>query len=144
MTLCPQLQRLSTDHARWLADQRSARGRSVDAQCARLLSAWDREMNAHCRAEEEVLLPELTRHLSETDALVLFTLGDHVVLRRLARELRAAGEEARPAALARLLEKLEDHFRFEERTLLPTLQETIGCDRLGALADEMTIHATPR
>lgn len=98
-------------------------------------------MNAHCRAEEEVLLPELTRHVSETDALVLFTLGDHVVLRRLVRELRGTTGEACEAVLVRFLEKLEEHFRFEERVLLPTLQETIGCDRLGALAHGMTSRA---
>ena len=137
MTLCPQLRRLSACHARWLADGRRRRGKCVDEQCARLLAAWDQEMNAHCRAEEEVLLPELTRHVPETDALVVFTLGDHLVLRRLVRELRAAGDAARPAALERLLEKLEEHFRFEERTLIPALQETIGCDRLAVLADEM-------
>ena len=144
MTLCPQLHRFSSDHARWLAEERRGRGKGVDERCSRLLAAWDREMNPHCRLEEEILLPELTRHVSETDALVLFTMGDHVALRRLARELRAARPEARPAALARFLGKLEEHFRFEERTLLPTLQERIGCDRLGALVDEMTIHSTGR
>ncbi len=60
-----------------------------------------------------------------------------MVLRRLVRELRVAGDAARPAVLARLLEKLEEHFRFEERTLIPALQETIGCDRLAVLEDEM-------
>lgn len=101
-------------------------------------------MNPHCRLEEEILLPELARHVSETDALVLFTMGDHVALRRLVRELRGTTGEACEPVLARFLEKLEEHFRFEERILLPTLQETIGCDRLGALAHEMTSREAAR
>lgn len=144
MELCPQLRRLSADHARWLAAGRRWRGRSVEAQRKRLLATWDQELNPHCRVEEEILLPELTLHVPETDALVLFTIGDHLALRRLARQLRAAEPDARPVALARLLGKLEEHFRFEERTLLPALQETIGCDRLGDLAGEMAAHAPAR
>ena len=49
------------------------------------------------RAEEEVLLPELTHRVSEAAALVVFTLGDQMVLRRLVRELRAAGHQGRAA-----------------------------------------------
>jgi hemerythrin-like domain-containing protein len=89
-----------------------------------------------------VLLPELARRLSEADALVLFTLADHVVLRLLVRELRRADAPARPAAIAALRRKLAEHTAFEERTLFPAAQETLGCDRLAALEDELVRIST--
>ena len=135
MTLCPQLRRLSAEHARWLAALASPA--DADGGGARLLVLWDAEIQPHCRAEEEVLLPELARRLSEADAVVVFTIGDHLVLRRLARDLRNATGRAAVEAAAALAGKLAEHLRFEERTLLPALQETLGCDLLGALQDEL-------
>lgn len=137
MNLCPELRRLSAEHARWLA--RIARqAREDDAShAARLVALWDAEVLPHCRAEEDVLLPDLARRVSEADALIVFTLSDHVALRRLVRELRAAEGPARSAALASLEQKLAEHLAFEERTLFPALQETLGCDRLAALGSEL-------
>jgi hemerythrin-like domain-containing protein len=137
MNLCPQLRRLADEHARWLEQGRRRKGESTADQAVRLLAGWEDELVPHCRAEEEVLLPELARHLSETDAVVVFTHGDHLVLRRLARELRLAKEPSQPAAVASLLDKLAEHFRFEEQTLFPTLQQAIGCDGLARLGGEM-------
>jgi iron-sulfur cluster repair protein YtfE (RIC family) len=137
VNLCPELRRLSAEHARWLA--RIARQVQEDeaSHAARLVALWDAEVLPHCRAEEDVLLPDLARRVSEADALIVFTLGDHVALRRLVRELRAAEGQARSAALASLELKLVEHLAFEERTLFPALQETLGCDRLAALGGEL-------
>ncbi len=136
MSLCAPLRRLSAEHARWLAAL--ARPAGADGGGARLLALWDAEIQPHCRAEEVVLLPELARRLSEADAVVVFTLGDHLVLRGLARDLRNAAGPAAAVAAAALAEKLADHLAFEERTLLPVLQQTLGCDRLGQLQGELT------
>jgi hypothetical protein len=135
VSLCPQLRRLSTDHARWLEEL--ARAPSADGGGARLLALWDAEIQPHCRAEEEVLLPELARRLSEADAVIVFTSGDHLVLRRLVRDLRSATGPAAAVASAALAAKLAEHIQFEERTLLPALQETLGCDLLGELQGEL-------
>jgi hemerythrin-like domain-containing protein len=135
VTLCPPLRRLSADHARWLAALATPAG--ADGGGARLLALWDAEIQPHCRAEEEVLLPELARRLSEADAVVVFTNGDHLVLRRLVRDLRGATGPDAAAAAAALTRKLAEHFQFEERTLLPALQETLGCDLLAALQGEL-------
>ncbi len=136
MKACPELRRLSSEHSRWLAEVASGREGAGD-RASRILELWDGEILPHCRVEEDVLLPELSCQVSEADALVVFTLGDHVVLRRLARELRAAEEPARSAAAAALVRKLEEHVAFEERTLFPALQDALGCARLAGLADEM-------
>jgi iron-sulfur cluster repair protein YtfE (RIC family) len=138
VNLCPELRRLSAEHARWIAAvERWAREDGED-RAERLLALWEGEVLPHCRGEEDVLLPELARRIPEADAVIVFTLGDHVALRRLARELREARGPARPAAAASFARKLDEHLAFEERTLFPSLQETIGCDRIAALAAEIT------
>ena len=136
MSLCPPLRRLSADHARWLSAL--ARPADVEGGGPRLLALWDAEILPHCRAEEDVLLPELARRLSEADAVVVFTMGDHLVLRRLVRDLRSATGAAAALAAAALSGKLAEHFQFEERTLLPALQQALGCDRLAELQGELT------
>jgi hypothetical protein len=142
VSLCPQLRRLSADHARWLAAL--ALPAAADGGGARLLALWDAEIQPHCRAEEDVLLPELARRLSEADAVVVFTSGDHLVLRRLVRDLRVATGPAAAIAAAALTERLAEHFEFEERTLLPALQETLGCDRLAELQGELSEAGSSR
>ena len=143
MTLCPQLRRLSEEHARWRAELATQPREDEAGRISRLLVLWDGEILPHCRTEEEVLLPELARRLSEADAVIVFTLGDHVVLRQLVRELRSGEEPARTAALARLERKLSEHFEFEDRTLFPTLQDTLGCDRLARIAGEFADSRNP-
>jgi hemerythrin-like domain-containing protein len=142
VNLCPQLRRLSADHARWLTELDRPAG--ADGAGGRLLALWDAEIQPHCRAEEEVLLPELARRLSEADAVIVFTSGDHLVLRRLVRDLRNSTGPAAAVAAAALAAKLAEHFHFEERTLLPALQETLGCDLLGELQGELSKAGQPQ
>jgi iron-sulfur cluster repair protein YtfE (RIC family) len=135
VNLCPELRRLQAEHARWLAEL----GREgEEGRAARLLALWEEEILPHCRREEEILLPELARRISEADAVIVFTLGDHVTLRRLVRELRAASPAGSRALVTALEERLGEHLAFEERTLFPAVQETLGCDRLAALGGELT------
>ncbi len=47
------------------------------------------------------------------------------------------------AALTALARKLAEHAAFEERTLLPAAQESLGCDRLAALGGELAAHRIP-
>jgi hypothetical protein len=142
VTLCPPLRRLSADHARWQAEL--ARPADAGGGAARLLALWDREIVPHCRAEEEVLLPALARRLSEADAVVVFTTGDHLALRGLARALRLASGAERPAAAAAFAARLAAHLAFEERSLLPALQEALGCDHLAELEGELGGTGTTR
>ncbi len=137
MNLCPQLRRLSADHARWLAAVERRAGEDEAGRAARLLALWEAEILPHCRGEEDVLLPELARRIPEADAVIVFTLGDHVALRRLVRDLRAAAAPDYREAADGFARKLAEHVAFEERTLFPALQETLGCDRVAALATEM-------
>jgi hypothetical protein len=144
VNLCPELRRFQAEHARWLAEL-AERGPGADAGGAtRLLSLWEDEILPHCRRVEDVLLPELARRIPEADAVIVFTLGDHVVLRGLVRELHGAPEPQRREVAARLGKKLAEHVAFEERTLFPSVQEALGCDRLAALGGELTIREQHR
>jgi len=137
VNLCPELRRLQAEHARWLAGLARRASEGEGGRAARLLALWEAEILPHCRSEEEVLLPELARRIPEADAVIVFTLGDHVALRRLARELRAAEEAERGRLAAELERRIAEHAGFEERTLFPALQERLGCDRLAALGREL-------
>jgi iron-sulfur cluster repair protein YtfE (RIC family) len=137
VNLCPQLRRLSAEHARWLADIASWAGAGDEDRRARLLALWDLEVLPHCRAEEDVLLPELAARLSEADAVVVFTLSDHVALRHLARRLREAAGGSCGAAIAAMVTRLIAHARFEEETLFPAIQQALGCDRIAGLAPDL-------
>ena len=134
MNLCHELRRLQAEHARWLAELARAGG---EGRARRLLALWDEEIHARCRREEEILLPELASRIPEGDAVIVFTLGDHVALRRLARALRSAPPARHGELAAALEEKLAEHLAFEERSLFPALQEELGCDRLAALGGEL-------
>jgi hypothetical protein len=141
--LCPQLGRLAVDHPRWLARIERRSGEDEARYAARILALWEEEVLPRCRVEEEVLLPELTRQLSASDAVVVFAMGDHLVLRQLVREARAAEGPAQSQALEALASRLAEHLRFEDRILFPQLQATLGCLRLSALAGEMGRAADP-
>ena len=132
MNLCPELRRLQAEHARWLEELGVEEGRED-----RLLALWEEEILPHCRREEEVLVPELSRRIPEADASILLALSDHVGLRRLARELRAARGPERREVAARLARRLAEHVAFEERTLFAAAQAELGSERLAALGREL-------
>ena len=138
MNLCPQLRRLQSEHARWL-DRLAELEREEDGvRAVQLVALWAEEILPHCRREEEVLLPELARRIPEADAVIVFTAGDHVAMRAMVRALRgAAGAEQRRELADALARRFAEHVAFEERTLFPALQETLGCDRLAALGAEI-------
>jgi hypothetical protein len=80
----------------------------------------------------------LVGEISEADALIVFTMGDHLILRRLTRELADCFGEARRFVAHQLGQKLDDHIRFEERTLFPAVEATLGRARLTELAGELS------
>ena len=137
MALCLQLRRLQAEHQRWLAQSGRRRSEPDAAWTARVLALWETEIVAHLRVEEEVLLPELSRRIPESDAVLVFTLGDHVVLRRMARELRSAWPGEQATLLLEFTARLAEHAAFEERTLFPILQEHLGTAGLARFESEL-------
>ena len=133
MHLCPELRGLAEEHARWRRKLAERSGDGPRKRATWILRLWEDEILPHCRVEEDVLLPELSRRLSEADALLVFALGDHLALRRLAKDLKDASPSLEAKALAEFEFRLEEHLSYEDRTLFPGLQEALGCELLARL-----------
>ena len=112
---------------------RLRRATVADAQAARaaFLAFFDDEARDHFRAEEELLIPALVRHVADDDPDVVRVLREHVEIRRLTQEL--AGGEADLDRLHALGELLNAHVRHEERTLFPRVEAELDEEELAAL-----------
>ncbi len=125
----PRLQGLSSEHHHGLALARRvsracAQGRADATLASSVRQAFDRELEPHFRAEEELLLPPLAaagaRDLAER------TLREHAAL----RAHLGAAEHGAPARLAEFAAGLEAHIRFEERELFPAAEEGLAAEAL--------------
>jgi len=89
----------------------------------------------HFRREEEWLLPRLLVHLSPEDIMVARTLRDHIVIHRIVLELDRAVRKDRGVQplLSELVDRLEEHIRFEERELFVRAEACLPEDELDSL-----------
>ncbi|MBI5445903.1 MAG: hemerythrin domain-containing protein, partial [Deltaproteobacteria bacterium] len=94
--------------------------------------------------EEEVLIPELSARVSECDAVIVLTVADHVVLRRLLRQARSVSAAAAEGLIGEIGRKISEHVRFEEQTLYPALEAALGRERLNELAQELAFGSEGR
>lgn len=143
----PALQDLSRDHQHFLIEARTIRWmvegdpRALTPEGVRdsLLTFWEQQGALHLREEEEVLLPFCLSHAPEAglQAELRHVLADHVWLRGQMGMLYAAGQEASPQTLIRLLTPISTHvvahIRFEERELFERIQTTLSTERIAAL-----------
>jgi hemerythrin-like domain-containing protein len=131
----PALISLSHDHQHGLAVAleltRATEQTAADAAAA-FASFWETEGRQHFRAEEELLLPAVTRHLPAEHPAVVRVLVEHVELRRRAADL----ERTAPALedLHVLGRRLNEHIRHEERLLFPLVERTLPPAELTQLA----------
>jgi hypothetical protein len=95
---------------------------------ARFAGYFEREGRRHFRLEEELLVPELGGHPGDAARV----LADHAAIRAAATDL-ADGAPAGPGRLHELGTLLDDHVRFEERSLFPLLEAELAPDRLAAI-----------
>ena len=123
----PALLQLSREHHTALKLSRQARlaiesGNPADitASARAIAELFPGELEPHFQAEENDLLPALAR-VGESE-LVERTLAEHAELRALAGELAKAPN---PATLQAFGTLLEQHVRFEERSLFETAQQHI-------------------
>lgn len=134
-----RLRGLSSDHHRSLVLVRHIRealkrGGSEIELCAHVAGHYDAELEPHFRAEEELLLPELTsganRELAER------TLSEHHLL----RSQIASGIAGDLDALRALADTLEAHVRFEERELYPACEVAVPQGVLAQLAERVPLR----
>ncbi len=127
---------------------RLRRATEADADDVRtaFLRFFSDEGREHFRAEEELLLPAFVRHVAADDPDIVRILREHAEMRRRAQDL-AAGPVA-AAGLKELGDLLNDHVRFEERTLFPRVEAVLEAAELGALgaalAKSGSAHRPPR
>jgi len=122
----PVLQPLSREHhsALVLAKACERAAQSADAAivnlaCRRAILAFENELDAHFRIEEESLLPLLKSTYSQ--ALLQRTLKEHEQLRGLLIGLQQNDAQA----LGSFGKLLSAHVRFEERELFPVIEGLI-------------------
>jgi hemerythrin-like domain-containing protein len=143
MKRSPELRDLSVQHHDALIAARTMRragegAAPLEAAIARFMQAWHGEIRAHFQVEEEVLLPLFARAAPADDPLIVRTLTEHVLLRRMVYDLKqAAGEQRQPLAgeIGRLL---NDHIRFEERVLFPAIETALAGPSLVELGRLLT------
>jgi hemerythrin-like domain-containing protein len=142
MRQCSASRQLAHEHQRAVAaaqrlEMAASGGGSALPARTRFLRAWNEEIVPHYRREEEILLPELAHRVSEADAVIVLTLADHDVLRRLVREISRAPVERLAPLAEEIRARLSEHVRFEEESLFPALEEKLGRHRLSELAGEL-------
>jgi hypothetical protein len=102
---------------------------TLDAAIAGFQEFFEREGRRHFAIEEELVLPALPADDPEWAAGVERVRDDHAAIRAAAGAL---GDAADARALG---ERLNDHVRFEERTLFPLIERRLAgaeLERLGA------------
>ncbi len=105
------------------ANETDPHGADARAQCAHLLECWPR-FAAHFALEEQTLLPALER--AGQGASAALALRQHAELRALVERIR----QGDLLALAPWGMAMNEHVRFEERTLFPMAEAVIEPSKL--------------
>jgi hemerythrin HHE cation binding domain-containing protein len=124
---------LSRDHQRALYAAlrlRRAHQATLNGAVEQFLRFFDDEGRRHFEIEEELLLPALPADDGDWSAAVARVREDHEAIRAAAERLRTAPSLERAVATG---ERLNDHVRFEERTLFMILEARLDSQRLAAV-----------
>jgi hypothetical protein len=124
---------LSRDHQHALyAALRLRRAHAATLRDAveQFLRFFDEEGRRHFEIEEELVLPALPADDGDWSAGVARVREDHEAIRAAAEELREAPSVERAMEVG---ERLNDHVRFEERTLFMVLEARLDNAALAAL-----------
>jgi hypothetical protein len=127
---------LSREHLRALLAAKKV-GEATDPEEAgrSFLEFWREDGQQHFRTEEEVLLPVWALHAPVDRAAVARMLEEHLAIRRDA--LRFEAGEVSLEELPEIATRLHDHVRFEERELFPKIEDSLGPELIGRLADAL-------
>lgn len=124
----PRLRGLSSEHHHALVLARALLAAAESGKCMEDLSRrFQGELEPHFQVEERWLLSGLEA-AGERD-LVARTLEDHTFLRATVQ----AAQRGDPAAMRAFAERLQEHVRFEERTLFPACEALLPGDLLEAM-----------
>jgi hemerythrin-like domain-containing protein len=132
---------LSHDHHHGLIEARRLRRAASRGTAERRNAAaaffefFARETRWHFRDEEERLFPLLVGADDTATGLLIQALLEHQQLHALAGTLQSdlAGGDVPPGAMRELAHALEQHIRFEERTLFPLIENVASDEALRRL-----------
>lgn len=97
---------------------------------------WDNHLQGHFKVEETLLFPLLR------DNLVEQAISEHEHIRQLVKTVITV-EPVKPDQLLTLADILDDHVRFEERTLFPYLEKELPENKLSELGMRLQVsHQT--
>jgi hypothetical protein len=134
---------LSRDHQRALYAAlrlRRAHPATLNDAVEQFLRFFDDEGQRHFEIEEEFLLPALPSDDGDWAAGVARVREDHEAIRAAAEQLRTAPSLESAVATG---ERLNDHVRFEERTLFMILEARLDSRRLAALGQAIAAAESP-
>jgi len=144
MKRSPELRDLSVQHRDALIAARAMRRAGdgsvpLDEAIASFMRAWRGEIQPHFRMEEELLLPIFARAVPADDPLIVRTLTEHVLVRRVVRDMVHSTGDRRQHLAGEIGQGLHDHIRFEERVLFPAVEAALdgpNLMELGRLLDQ--------
>lgn len=133
----PYIVKLSRDHHAGLLFSWKIRQRkkfSVDNERVKKYVAYfsKEHLAPHFNEEEAILFAPVS-----TDELVQRALRDHRNIQRLSSEIEEASGNALDALLDQIANTVDDHIRFEERTLFPHLEQVLTEAQLKSISDKL-------
>jgi hemerythrin-like domain-containing protein len=93
---------------------------------------WPAFLASHFREEEEVLFAPLPE-----DDLIIRALKEHAAIRESVEQLKTAAPDRQPELLESLAALVDDHVRFEERTLFPHIEKVLSREQLEAIGQQL-------
>ncbi len=129
------LHSLSREHHTALVQARNLRNAGTDLisfslqdLAQQFISFWDKELIAHFRKEEELLLPALARFSQNNTAEITQLLFEHLDLRCRLEQLRLSLQQTQTLSITtlnQLGEILYNHIRFEENMFFSLVEQNV-------------------
>ncbi len=92
---------------------------------------WKQHLKSHFDEEETLLFAPLK------DDLVAQAIGEHRHIRSLVETLSQGNENPTPDSLLSLADAVDNHIRFEERTLFPHIEKALPEDQLAVMGEKI-------
>ena len=118
----------------WKIRQGIKKSITVDRMLGYLKFFFDGHLKEHFAEEERLLFTD------HNDALVQSAISQHAALSRGIQSLLDSADTVKPEQLSRLADELDEHIRFEERTLFPHLEQVLSAGDLDAIGEHLHDH----
>lgn len=118
----------------WKIRQGIKKSIAVERMLKYLRFFFDGHLKEHFADEERLLFTD------RDDTFVQSAISQHIALRREIESLLDSAGTAKPEQLGRLADELDEHIRFEERTLFPHLEQVLPAGDLNAIGEQLHDH----